>query len=339
MLEVQYRGRRAYQLENDLLRVTVTREGGHVAEIFHKATGINPLWTPPWPTIEPSAYQAGRHREYGEGAEAKLLAGLLGHNVCLDLFGGPSAEEAAAGMTVHGEASVNEYSLEGPALRTHLKQAGLAFERSIRLDGDTVHFQETVENVTALDRPVAWTQHVSLGMPLLEHGKTRFDLTATKSRTYEGEFGDLYARGADFEWPHAPARSGGQIDLRVYPDLRSSAGYTAHLMDPSREHAYFTAYSPSLELSFGYGWRRQDFPWCGIWEENRSRQQTPWNGQTVARGMEFGVSPMPETRRSMIERGFLFDTPAFRWIPARTRVSVAYQARVRKGCGLRLWDL
>jgi hypothetical protein len=42
--------------------------------------------------------------------------------------------------------------------------------------------------------------------------------------------------------------------------------------------------------------------------------------------MEFGVSPFPETRRQMIDRGRLFDTPAFRWIPAKSRVEVEYTA-------------
>ena len=43
-----------------------------------------------------------------------------------------------------------------------------------------------------------------------------------------------------------------------------------------------------------------------------------WNGETLAMGMEFGASPMPETRREMVERGGLFGAPGFRWIPART---------------------
>ena len=50
----------------------------------------------------------------------------------------------------------------------------------------------------------------------------------------------------------------------------------------------------------------------------------------ATRGLEFGVSPMPETRRQMIERGRLFDTPAFRWIPARLRVEVEYVAVLRR---------
>jgi len=68
---------------------------------------------------------------------------------------------------------------------------------------------------------------------------------------------------------------------------------TAHLMDPRREHAFFAAYSPVFHLTFAYVWKRADFPWMGIWEENHSRTNAPWNGKTVTRGMEFGVTPMP----------------------------------------------
>jgi hypothetical protein len=95
-------------------------------------------------------------------------------------------------------------------------------------------------------------------------------------------------------------------------------------MDAGREHAFFVAFSRALRLSFGYVWRRADFPWLGIWEENLSRTQPPWNGETITRGLEFGVSPFPESRRQMVDRARLFDTPTFRWIPAGSRVIVEY---------------
>jgi hypothetical protein len=44
----------------------------------------------------------------------------------------------------------------------------------------------------------------------------------------------------------------------------------------------------------------------------------------MTRGMEFGVSPFPESRRQMIDRGSLFNMPTYGWIPARTRVEVEY---------------
>jgi hypothetical protein len=334
MAETEYRGRRAAFIENENVRVTVLQEGGHIAEIFGKAGGVNPLWTPPWPSVELSGYDPAQHRVYGAGAEAKLLAGIMGHNLCLDIFGGPSDEEAAAGLTVHGEASVAPYQIEYKnaelAMTACLSQAQLLVERRIRLLGSVVEISETVENLAATDRPVGWTQHVTLGPPFLENGATRFETSATRSKVFEASFGagDYMKTGAEFDWPHAPRADGGAADLRTFTDAPVSAAYTAHLMDPARARAFFVAWSPASKTAFGYVWRQSDFPWMGIWEENRSRTQAPWNGSTVARGMEFGVSPMPETRRRMVERGRMFGVPCFRWIPARARVSVEYRAAI-----------
>lgn len=341
MPETRYRDRRAWRIENNELRVTVTVEGGHIAEIFHKGSGVNPLWTPPWQSIEPSTYDRTKHPGYGSDAESKLLAGIMGHNLCLDLFGGVTDEEAAAGMTVHGESSVAPYAVseEGGALvlRATFPQAQLQFERRIRLDGGVVRIRESATNLTGWDRPSAWTQHVTLGPPFLEGGVTVFRAPGTRSRVFETDFGgdsSPYVPSADFDWPLAPKKGGGTIDLRVYPSSASSGGFTTHLMDPHREHAWFTAWSPKSKLLFGYAWKRTDFPWLGIWEENRSRTQAPWNGRTITRGMEFGASPMPETRRQMIERKPLFGVPGFRWIPAKKTVTLDYVAFARTAAAM-----
>jgi len=333
MHETRYRNRRAYAIANALLRVTVLGEGGHIAEITDLASGMNPLWTPPWPSIEPSQYDPALHPEYGQNAESKLLAGIMGHNLCLDIFGGPSEEEAAAGLAVHGEAPVVPYEIEGGdgelLARAHLPEAQLRFERQIRLAAGFLRISETVENLAATDRPVGWTQHATLGPPFLVKGATQFRACATRSKVYESDFsqGKGYMKtGAEFDWPHVPHRDGGTVDMRVFTDTPVSGGYTTHLMDLGREQAWFAAFTPAVGLVFGYVWRRADFPWLGIWEENHCRTSPPWNGQNLTRGMEFGVSPMPESRRQMIERGSLFGERGFRWIPARSRVRVDYCA-------------
>jgi hypothetical protein len=99
-------------------------------------------------------------------------------------------------------------------------------------------------------------------------------------------------------------------------------------MDPHREEAFFVAWSPESHVLFGYKWKRADFPWLGIWEENHSRTGLPWSGKTMTRGMEFGASQMPESRRQMIDRGSLFGMPGFRWIPAKSKVAVNYSAMI-----------
>ena len=336
MPKTTYKNRRAVAIENEHLRVTVTEEGGHVAEILEKQSGANPLWNPPWNSIEPSAYSAEKYPEYGGGADGKLLAGILGHNLCLDLFGGPSAEEMAAGIDPHGEASVASYDLSdsGTSLvaRAKFPLAEIHFERRISLHGNNIRFVETVENLAATDRPIGWTQHVTLGPPFIEPGKTEFRASGAESKVFEGEFSvaDYLKPGAEFTWPNAPRRDGSVCDLRVYNDASVSGGYTAQLMSPMHKHAFFTAYSPSLKVAIGYIWKQSDFPWMGIWEENRSRMGTPWNGQTITRGMEFGVSPFPESRRAMVERGKLFGVPTYRWLPAKGRLAAEYWASVRR---------
>lgn len=334
MPDTTYRGRRAASIENEFLRVTVLQEGGHIAEIFSKEAGVNPLWTPPWPSIEPSTYDPARNPEYGADAESRLLAGIMGHNLCLDIFGGPSPEEAAAGLTVHGESSIAPYDIRKEdaklLLQAHLPMAELAFQRTIELHERVVLIRECVRNLTASDRPIAWTQHVTLGPPFLEKGVTRFQASATRSKVFESEFGDAtyLDPGAEFDWPAAPRKTGGTADLRVFTDAPVSGAFTTHLLDRGKNEAYFTASHPGLKLTLAYVWNPADFPWLGIWEENLGRRQPPWNGGTLARGMEFGASPMPESRRRMIERGSLFGEPAYRWLPANGSAEVEYHALV-----------
>ncbi len=115
--------------------------------------------------------------------------------------------------------------------------------------------------------------------------------------------------GAEFEWPNVPCPDGGTVDMQVFPNRPVSGAFSTHLMDIEGEEAFFLAWSPNTKVLIGYALRRADFPWLGISEENHCRTSPPWGGKTVTRGMELGVSPFPEPRRRMIERGRLFGVP------------------------------
>jgi hypothetical protein len=342
MAETACLGRRAVALANEHLEVIVTVEGGHIAAIRDRATGVNPLWTPPWQTMEPSQWDPQRHPGYGNNPESRLLAGILGHNLCLDLWGAPSEEEAGAGVHVHGEAGVIPHGIRasGDTLEQEavLPASQLRFERRIQLPPGSrrVEIEEAVKNLSAWGSPVAWTQHVTLGPPFLERGTTQFRANATRSKVIWHDFTGGRGRlqtGAEFDWPFAPCIDGSLEDLRLFTSRPVSGAFTTHRMDPHQETAWFAAWHPGLGVSFGYRWKQADFPWRGIWEENCLRTAAPWNGVTVARGMEFGVSPFPESRRAIIDRGSLFGVKGYRWIPARSRVSVRYEAWLETGAG------
>ena len=81
----------------------------------------------------------------------------MGHNICLDIFGGPSDAEAAAGLTAHGEASVAEYAIDTRpgelVMEARLPMAALEVRRTLELRGDVVRIQERVRDLSACDRP------------------------------------------------------------------------------------------------------------------------------------------------------------------------------------------
>ncbi len=333
MPKTTYLGRKAVSLENDALRLTVTEEGGHIAEVFSKAAGVNPLWVPNWTTGEPSHFGPEQERIFGTGVESKLLYGILGHNLCVDLFGGPSATEFAAGITVHGEASILPYDVterDGSLVCSlHMPLAQLRVTRTLALHGSDVLIHESVENLAAFDRPLAWTQHVTLSPPFLDPKTTEFRMTGDRAMTIESEMSApaYLALGKKFAWPHAPLANGDTIDLRkMKPDAPASS-FVALRMMPEGENASWTAWSPRYKLAISYIWKRSDFPWLGIWEENCARDFSPWSSAEVTRGMEFGTSPFAESRRQMVERGKLFDTPAYKWLPALQSLEATYWIR------------
>ncbi len=325
--------RHQVHLENERIRLTLLPGGGHIAAAELKENGVNPLWDPPWETIDTSSYDAAAHPQYGEGVEAALLSGIAGHNLCFDIFGVPSEEEAAAGLGVHGEGSSVDWAVESGdgwvVLTADLPLAGMRFERRLELapGSGRVGISETAANLTGIDRAVGWTQHATLGPPFLDKGKTLFEVSATRSKVLEGEFApgvDRFVAGAEFDWPLVPLARGGLGDMRRAVSVDVSGGYTAHLMDPAHDEAFFAAFHPGSETLFGYTWQRSDFPWLGIWEENFSRQHKPWNGRTLTCGMEFGATPFPETRREALQRGRLFGERTIGWVPARSSVTVDY---------------
>ena len=327
---MKFFGRDALQLENDTLRVTLLIKGCHIAEIFHKQAAINPLWVPPWSQNDASP-EAIERIDYGP--DGHFLASVMGHNICLDMFGEPSEMERSAGFELHGEASVVAYDCsiaEGKIQASaHLKQSSLKLSRSIQLglDGRSVKICETVENLLSIDRPIAWTQHVTLGPPFLVPGITRIQIEAIQSRVSDTLFeqGPLNP-GADFIWPMAPSRNKGVCDLSTFANEDRAASLTTHRMRDGAAEVGFTAFCPKRNLRFGYRWNPRDFPWLALWEENRSRRDRPWNQETVSCGLEFGVSPFPESRREMVDRGTLFHTPTFRWLGAKAKAFASYSA-------------
>lgn len=325
-------GRQGWELSNDKLKLFLMAGGGNIAglQVQGRKT-VNPYWIPIWKSIEPGAYRPQDAKRYG----VKLLACIAGHNLCLGAFGDPSPEEAKWGLSCHGEAPVTRWQVVKRKVTARrlvfqygceLPIAQMRFVRTVTLEAGSsiARMREVVVNLARRDVPFTMCQHVTFGPPFVEPSETIFDMSATKGNTFPGPFGRRQRLKQDtpFTWPFGPGVKG-KVDLRLIG--RSPYGdFTANLMNPKQTHAWFSALNPRLGLMVAYVWRRADFPWVGIWEENRDRKALPWNGRSLTRGMEFSNTPFPVGLRKAVDRGRFQGQPTYRWLPARGQLTYDY---------------
>jgi hypothetical protein len=223
----RFQNRDSWVLETPTLRVSIMQSGGHVAEIVLKGGAeVNPLWVQKRSTIDADQYEAARHEKlYGGGTGARLMSGLVGHNLCFPFWGNPSDAEYKAGMTFHGETGIVRWKrMAGTAdalvVSAALPESNTRFTRSLHVAGQIAYFEESAENLSRWDRPVGWTEHVTLGPPFLEKGVTVTDASLTRGRVN----GDT--SGRELAWP---------ADLRTVKNIPRSGFVNNFLVDPARE--------------------------------------------------------------------------------------------------------
>ena len=341
------RGRQGWVLDNDNISLSLMAGGGHIAGLRLKGVDKNnPYWAPPWKSIEPWEYKAKDAKKYG----IRLLSCISGHNICLGAFGDPSEEEEKCGLSCHYEAPVGRWSV----IRKNVSSRRLNFEYgcklpvaqmslkravSMRSGSNVINIRETIENLARRDVPFTMCQHVTFGPPFVEPNVTIFDAPATKGHTFPVKFSSPQRLkiDAEFKWPYGPgvkAKGSARVNLRFMGKERYG-DYSANLMDLKKEHAWFSAVNPRLGLMMAYVWRRADYPWLGIWEENCSRRESPWNGKTLTRGMEFANSPFPLGLRKSVDLGKFHGQRTYAWLPAREKITRDYSilvSRVSRDC-------
>ncbi len=324
-----------------MVELTVLTGGGHIAELrLLDPTGPseNVLWEAPWLTVDPADERLLELTDaYGSGEAGKFLAGYTGHALCLNYFGAPSAEQAAQGLGIHGEAATQSWNValgnygNGTCRwSVHLPIAHLSCERRIRLgDGESVAYvEEMVTNERPTEQLCHWVQHVTFGPPFLTSANCSVAASALRGMTALSDYdpNSSLATPSEFVWPYALSADSQQppIDLRR-PFFREGHGLLACVqMDPRQHIQYMLAVNWETRLAVGYCFRQSDFPWMAIWEENRARQSSPWNAHTQARGMEFGTTPIPLAAGEPFPGKSLFDIPGWCVVPAGETKTARY---------------
>jgi hypothetical protein len=316
-----FEGYPAVILSNSKLQATIMTKGSTLASLTlaDDPEKLSPLWNP-----------MRMARELGKPVKFDGGAGLF---VCVDGFGPTSAEERAAGLPGHGEAHTETYAVHserhgsgtGVTLTAKLPIVQEMFTRTFRvIDGENVIYVESqLENLLGFDRPVNWAEHATIGSPFLEPGVTVVDVSGSRSQTRpytstrSGDVEQRLTSGQDFTWPLAPGLNGKTIDLRQTPADPHFLDHAATLLDRRRELEWVTAINPKKHLIIGYVFRRADYPWLQHWGYYPPTRK-------MARGMEFGTQPYDVPRREAISTGSMFETPTYRWLPAKSKVSTRF---------------
>jgi len=257
----------------------------------------------------------------------------LGHFVCVDGFGPVSTEESNAGLPGHGEAHrvrwdvVSSEKNDGATTVSFSATLPLVqekFRRTLRLvDGENVvYIDSQLENLLAFDRPINWGEHATIGPPFLEPGKTVVEMSAIRAKTrahsdQSPQPPHRLASFREFSWPMAPGLNGESIDVRPVPANATYGDHTTSLMDARRRLVFVTALHTDKRLLLGYVFRREEYPWTQLWESYPGDNR-------LARGLEFATQPFDVPRREVIQTNAMFETPTYRWLPAKSSISSAF---------------
>ncbi|MBV6433120.1 MAG: hypothetical protein IANPNBLG_03291 [Bryobacteraceae bacterium] len=293
--------------------VVLPRGGAFVSFVLSEdEKHVNPLWDP-----LRMAREAGLRPNFGAS---------LGHFLCVDGFGPVTKAERAAGLPGHGEAhelpwNVVTSSENEVTFRVLLPKVREVLTRKISMvPGEQVALVESgIESLLPFDRVMLWAEHATIGAPFLSLGKTVVDQSASQCQTkpYTGAKGPrTFPSGENFTWPMVKT-AGGEVNARVAPGKDGTMNHAGCLFDPRREHEFVTAISLTDHLLLGYLIRREDYPWIQHWMNYPSNRTYSW-------GLEFGMQPYDMTKEEILALSPMFGKPAFRWLPAKSKVSTKF---------------
>ena len=289
MKEMRLFGRDCLQLESDLVRLAVTREGGHMApvEFYHRSTSpIAPYYVCPW------------YNEELPDDLPELLGILRGDFFCLP-FG---AEHSLfnENIPIHGETSSQLWKLTGAekhggasvlTMEMETKSRSGHVVKQITLqDGETnIYLEHAVTGFAGL---APYGHHATLDGSrnlLISTSPIQFGLTDPGAdRPYSG--GEYYALlGGEYfsslqevptRWKDAPA-----ADCSRFPGRK---GFVDIIQVYQQPGAF--GWNAAVCREEGFMWYAlkdvRVLPSTVLWMENFGRHQAPWNGRNCCIGIE-----------------------------------------------------
>lgn len=248
----------------------------------------------------------------------------MGHFLCLDRWGQPSAAEEKNGVPFHGEAYKVEWKV--PAVPTRVKGgvaatmsadlplAGLSIQRELWLsdEGAVLRVSETVTNKNKLGRIYNIVQHPTIGAPFLD-ADTQVDASAGRGFMQSSPLPN--PEKPEIKWPHA-LLDGKPVDLRRLTDNPNPNVCSYEVVG---KHGWTTAVAPRQQRLIGYLWPKDDYPWFNAWRHVE-------NGKPALRGLEFGTTGLHQPYPVLVKKGKILDLPLYTYLDAGESVTRSFVA-------------
>lgn len=297
------------KMESNSILLLVNLNGGSYFDFHLKELPVNPV---SWRGSKPG----------------ELI--FMGHFLCFDRWGPPSAGDKANGFIHHGEVNTVSWELlaapqtvEGRptcSMMCKLPMAGLQLTREIELSAEEpVYFvTEQIKNLNKNGRIFNLVQHVSIAPPFLDKS-TIFDNNALQGFANRND-GSLNQDDTIIKWPEAD-HAGKKVNLRQFevdwPEVSS------FVYDQNDKYGWVTACNPEKNIMLGYLWETKDYPWINFWRSMN-------NGVPAAFGMEFGTTGLHEPFPVVAKKGKIFGKNIYDYIDAGEVITKSFTAFLAK---------
>lgn len=279
------------------VKISLTR-GAEILELRDKRKNLDLLWHNHEDIVRNREFISSRNSEFGNFLEH--FSG--GWQEVLPAAQYP-VEYKGIKVGGHGEAALLSWNFElvkdsiselVVKLWVDLRLFPLRLTRLMTLKGETLRFDETVENLGQEEIEFQWGQHLVLGGPLADPGAElmidegeRFEVPHYPSPTYRFEVDQVGA------WPSI-RRTGGQVeDLQKLP---ANDGTDGHVILGPMKNPDVTLANNAIGLKARMRWSGETYPYCWIWMVWGGIKQYPlWGAHRLVTIEPFSSPVIPLT--------------------------------------------
>lgn len=268
-------GAESFVLESDVVKVAITRDGGHMAPVVFRLDGraFSPYALAPW-----------KPAEVAEDLPV-LLKSLRGDFLCLPF--GPQENGPPHGETANFRWSQHRKTDDSITLALDPCDVRACVKKIISLrTGNTALYLE--HRIKGLEGDYNYGSHPVLDLSGVKEGAARISVSPFRwGSVYPAWFSDpadgatqaLLRNGQFSDLSEIPLESGGSTDASRYPARPGNDDLVMMVNEPATEERPF-AWSAVVFEEFVWFCLKNpaDFPSTLLWLSNGGRTAAPWNG-------------------------------------------------------------